>query len=96
MQHTKLFIIFLIFSIGCPVSLFSQFKVEVPYTEENGKLIVEAKINGCTGHFIVDTGAPCALSHSFIERAGKAKGQEATFQDANGPAIEHSRSAARP
>lgn len=48
MQRTKLFIIFLIFSIGCPVSLFSQFKVEVPYTEENGKLIVEAKINGCT------------------------------------------------
>lgn len=84
MQRTKLFIIFLIFSIGCPVSLFSQFKVEVPYTEENGKLIVEAKINGCNGHFIVDTGAPCALSHSFIERAGKAKGQEATFQDANG------------
>ena len=69
---------------GWPATLFSQFRIEMPYTEENGKLIVEAEVNGCAGRFILDTGAPCALSHLFIKKMGKAEGQTATFQDSNG------------
>lgn len=74
--------------LGWSVSVSAQFRIEVPYAEENGKLVVAAEVNGCPGRFILDTGAPCALTHSFLQRAGKNGGQDATFQDSNGNLIE--------
>lgn len=87
MMHLTKQLMLAVLLLTCPAYVCPQFRVEVPYVEENGKLVVEAEINGCTGRFIIDTGAPCALTHSFIERSGKAEGKNATFQDSNGSLI---------
>ncbi len=70
-----------------PMTAFSQYRVEVPYTEENGKFIVEVKVNGHPGRFLIDTGAPCAISHTFLQKVGKADGLSTDFYDSNGNAI---------
>ena len=56
--------------------------------EENGKLIVTAFVNGVPGRFIVDTGAPCCVSHSFAAKAGiRDEGRTAQGVDSNGAAV---------
>ena len=65
-----------------------RFRIRIPYLEENGKLIVTAFVNGVPGRFIVDTGAPCCVSHSFAEKAGiRDEGRTAQGVDSNGAAV---------
>ena len=52
------------------LSLFAQYRVTVPYVKENGKITINAEVNGHQGRFLVDTGAPCSLTYSFMQRAG--------------------------
>ena len=67
----------------------SRFRIRIPYIEENGKLIVRAFIDGQPGRFIVDTGAPCCVSHSFAKKAGiSLEGTTAQSVDSNGAAVE--------
>ena len=66
----------------------NQFRIEIPYVEENGKFLVKAVINGQPGRFLVDTGAPCCISDSFARRANiESIGQEAEGVDSNGEAV---------
>ena len=65
-----------------------RFRIRIPYLEENGKLIVTAFVNGVPGRFIVDTGAPCCVSHSFAAKAGiRDEGRTAQGVDSNGAAV---------
>ena len=51
------------------------FRMETTYRMDNGKMVVSASINGEKGLFILDTGAPCTVTHSFAQRAHLAAGQ---------------------
>ncbi|WP_018338816.1 retropepsin-like aspartic protease [Butyricimonas synergistica] len=44
------------------------FYVEVPYTTVNGKIIIEARVEGIPGKFIFDTGAPTYITRSLARR----------------------------
>ena len=58
--------------------------METPYGMDNGKMIVQASINGVEGRFLLDTGAPCSVTHSFAQRAGIQGGQATQVYDSNG------------
>ncbi len=61
------------------------FHVQVPYEDQNGKIMVEATVNQIKGRFLVDTGAPCCVSYSFAQRAGiDIQGQTVSVEDSNG------------
>lgn len=47
-------------------------------------MIVSAEVNGVKGRFVLDTGAPCALSSEFARKAGISPEQEITASDSNG------------
>ena len=64
--------------------LYAQFRVEVPYTETNGKLIIEVKVNGQKGRFLIDTGAPCCVTHSFSRKLNLSQEDSLLTQDSNG------------
>lgn len=67
-----------------------RFRVSIPYVEENGKFIVQATINGQSGRFLIDTGAPCCISDSFARKAGIGdSGSEAKGVDSNGATVTH-------
>lgn len=67
------------------LSLFAQqYRVTVPYAMENGKMTVEAEVNGHRGRFLVDTGAACTITHSFMQRAGIVPFDSVQVQDSNG------------
>lgn len=61
-----------------------RFRAVVPYEEQNGKFMIRATVNGVSGRFLLDTGAPCCISHSFAERLGLKTGTAQTGQDSNG------------
>ncbi|WP_065217969.1 MULTISPECIES: retropepsin-like aspartic protease [Butyricimonas] len=53
------------------------FYVEVPYTTINGKIIIEARVEGIPGKFIFDTGAPTYITYSLAQRLSlKASGTQ--------------------
>ena len=60
------------------------FRMETTYRMDNGKMVVSASINGEKGLFILDTGAPCTVTHSFAQRAHLAAGQSTQVYDSNG------------
>ncbi|MDE6819691.1 MAG: retropepsin-like domain-containing protein [Bacteroides acidifaciens] len=66
------------------LSLFAQYRVTVPYVKENGKITINAEVNGYQGRFLVDTGAPCSLTYSFMQRAGIVPFDSVQVQDSNG------------
>ena len=66
------------------LSLFAQYRVTVPYVKENGKITINAEVNGHQGRFLVDTGAPCSLTYSFMQRAGIVPFDSVQVQDSNG------------
>lgn len=74
LNRLQLFILFQMFFY--PV--FAQFRVEVPFEDKNGKLIVEVSVNGIGGHFLIDTGAPCCISDSYARKIGVSSIQTAT------------------
>lgn len=45
-----------------------RYYVELPYENVNGKLIVEAKVEGITGKFVFDTGAPFYISYPLSQK----------------------------
>lgn len=66
------------------LSLFAQYRVTLPYVMENGKITINAEVNGHQGRFLVDTGAPCSLTYSFMQRAGIVPFDSVQVQDSNG------------
>ena len=84
------------FVLGClliSTSLFTvaqRFRAIVPYVNEGGKLIVSLKVNGQQGRFLLDTGAPCCVSHEFATRIGLKAGEMRTGEDSNGRAVQAS------
>ena len=84
------------FVLGCWLiysSLFAaaqRFRAIVPYVNEGGKLIVSLKVNGQQGRFLLDTGAPCCVSHEFASRIGVKAGEMRTGEDSNGRAVQAS------
>lgn len=70
----------------CPVlALAQRFRTIVPYTNEQGKLMTEVVVNGHKARFLIDTGAPCCISHSFAQKIGLLQaGQQQRFTDSNG------------
>lgn len=75
-----LFFVFLL--VALPVS--AQFHAVAPYVEEHGKMMVEAEINGHKGRFLLDTAAPCAVTYSFMRRAGVPVVDSLRVVDSNG------------
>lgn len=71
------------------VSLPAQYCADIPYTESGGKLTVTASVNGKTGRFIFDTGAPCTLTHSFAEGMELPEIGSVRTIDANGRTAEN-------
>lgn len=82
MSILRLLFLFLFLIPGCCVA--QRFRSIVPYTEQNGKLLIDATVNGQRGRFLLDTGAPCCVSYSFAHRLGLKGGSEQTGQDSNG------------
>ena len=82
--------------LGClliSTSLFTaaqRFRAIVPYVNEGGKLLVSLKVNGQQGRFLLDTGAPCCVSHEFATRIGLKAGEMRTGEDSNGRAVQAS------
>lgn len=64
--------------------LLAQFRAEVSYIEVNNKLMADVEVNGHKGRFLIDTGAPCCITHSFSEKLGINKSDTLQIQDSNG------------
>ncbi|MBQ7539515.1 MAG: retropepsin-like domain-containing protein [Bacteroidaceae bacterium] len=84
----KRILLLLILYIG--VITAQAFRMETPYVEENGKLLTRASVNGVEGVFVIDTGAPCAVTYSFAERAGLKSLQASRAYDSNGNIVQTS------
>ncbi len=84
----RCFAIILFFTAG-GVSLPAQYCADISYTESGGKLMVTASVNGKTGRFIFDTGAPCTLTHSFAEGMDMPEIGSVRTIDANGQVAEN-------
>lgn len=74
----------LFLSVLVSLSVSAKFHAMVPYIEENGKMVVEAEINGRKGRFLLDTAAPCTVTHSFMQRAGMTAIDSLQIVDSNG------------
>mgnify|MGYP004598572207 FL=1 len=83
MRFFKTLTLALMASVFC-MAAHAQFAVTIPYAMERGKMIVSAEVNGVKGRFVLDTGAPCALSSEFARKAGISPEQEITASDSNG------------
>lgn len=93
MRQVVLTVLCILTEVLCGLSsAFAQgggkFRVSIPYIEENGKFIVQATINGQTGRFLLDTGAPCCISAPFASKAGiDDEGAAAQGIDSNGELV---------
>lgn len=96
MRQMALTVLCILTEVFCGLSsAFAQdsgkFRINIPYVEENGKFIVQATINGQSGRFLLDTGAPCCISASFARKAGIGEeGTAAQGVDSNGETVTHS------
>lgn len=67
------------------IAAAQRFRTVVPFVNERGKLMTEVVVNGHKGRFLIDTGAPCCISHSFAKKIGLAQeGIQQRFVDSNG------------
>ncbi|MDX8387551.1 MAG: TIGR02281 family clan AA aspartic protease [Ghiorsea sp.] len=74
-------------SVGNPLFNMNKLNMRIPYTEENGAMIIAGSVNGVNMRFVVDTGATLlAIPPEIAKRAGllKLPSQEITAQTANG------------
>lgn len=60
------------------------YYMELPYENVNGKLIVEAEVEGHHGRFVFDTGAPFYISHALWQKLGKGDTRDQGIIDAAG------------
>lgn len=68
-----------------PATLLAQVRTEVSYQNSNGKMMVEVIVNNVKGHFLLDTGAPCALTYTFASKLGvTVQGGSVKVEDSNG------------
>lgn len=74
----------LLFLITIPIR---AWRMETVYGMENGKMLVRASVNGVEGRFLIDTGAPCSITHTFAQRAGLQGGQTTQVYDSNGNTV---------
>ena len=74
----------LLFFITIPIR---AWRMETVYGMENGKMLVRASVNGVEGRFLIDTGAPCSITHTFAQRAGLQGGQTTQVYDSNGNTV---------
>ncbi len=63
------------------------WRMVTSYGMENGKMLVRASVNGVEGRFLLDTGAPCSITHTFAQRAGIQGGQTTQVYDSNGSIV---------
>lgn len=66
--YISLLVVCLAFSYFTTKARNPAFYVEVPYTTINGKIIIEAQVEGVPGKFIFDTGAPTYITYSLARR----------------------------
>ena len=66
--YISLLVVCLAFSYFTTKAEKPAFYVEVPYTTINGKIIIEAQVEGVPGKFIFDTGAPTYITYSLARR----------------------------
>ena len=66
--YISLLVVCLAFSYFTTKAETPAFYVEVPYTTINGKIIIEAQVEGVPGKFIFDTGAPTYITYSLARR----------------------------
>ena len=66
--YISLLVVCLAFSYFTTKAGTPAFYVEVPYTTINGKIIIEAQVEGVPGKFIFDTGAPTYITYSLARR----------------------------
>jgi clan AA aspartic protease (TIGR02281 family) len=74
-------------SVANPLFNMSKLNMSIPYTDNNGAMVVKGSINGISMRFIVDTGATLlAIPPSIAKQAGllSLPSQEVTAQTANG------------
>lgn len=64
-----------------------SFRAVASFVNENGKLLTEISINGIKGRFLLDTGAPTCVSHSFAQKAGLSLGETLRGSDSNGQSV---------
>lgn len=77
-----------IFALMPLFAVAQRFVARCNYTDEGGKLIVDASINSHAGRFLLDNGAPCAVTAKFAQRAGVAyTGNTVQVYDSNGQMI---------
>lgn len=81
---------FLLIFWGCVFAIKAQsFCSTFPYAFDRfGKIIVRAEINGQTGNFLFDTGAPTCLTSQFAQKTGVKPQQSGLFEDSNGQTSE--------
>jgi hypothetical protein len=77
-------VVLLLFLITIPIR---AWRMETVYGMENGKMLVRASVNGVEGRFVIDTGAPCSITHTFAQRAGLQGGQTTQVYDSNGNTV---------
>lgn len=59
-----------VLGVWCLGVCAQSYYVELPYEDVNGKLIVQAEVDGYTGRFVFDTGAPFYISHALWQKLG--------------------------
>lgn len=78
---------FVLFGLFVTLPLHA-WRMETTYGMENGKMLVRASVNGVEGRFLLDTGAPCSITHTFAKRAGIQSGQATQVYDSNGNLVQ--------
>ncbi len=61
-----------------------KYYVELPYEDVNGKLVVEAKVEGISGKFVFDTGAPFYISYPLSQKISSEQTGHQGIIDAGG------------
>ena len=60
------------------------YYLELPYENVNGKIFIEAVVDGHKGRFIFDTGAPFYITHALWQKLGSADTRDQGIIDAAG------------
>ncbi len=86
----KLILVSLWMGLSCIVSFAAspKYYVELPYENINGKLIVEAKVEGISGKFVFDTGAPFYISYPLSQKLSSEQTGHQGIIDSGGNQIQ--------
>lgn len=86
----KIVLVSLWMGLSTIVSLASSSKyyVELPYENVNGKLIIEAKVEGISGKFVFDTGAPFYISYPLSQKITSKQTRNQDIIDSGGNKIQ--------